>query len=437
MVDEQDKPAGPNESKVVPINGAAPSGPPTPQTDPEEQPPQAPEPEMPDMFDDMPPPDWTTEDIDLALREYEAREEGNNGPGMDDHPPEEAPTSAAAMNQQTRDLVASMAGEEDEEPDEPEQAEHLDHKGGPAAPGELPDLEIKSQPPEPRPEAPATQDQPAAENAQPAADEQGGGQAEADKAKNGQTADDNEDEDPEKKKAREQSQMPMGPGYPAPQMMQMGLFSALGYGLGSVLHGVGSGVVSLFKGALGRKPQDEKTPGNTIEQLNVDAAAKPANDEAFNQNAAEWRQNRLNAEYEHMQKDMDAHLNAVDRLAETEWAKTLKSIENNPDPEVRAKAPAILKEAKQKLDFRRAEGELSGFEHVIEQRAERIAGMANGDSEKLEAMFNQWQEETKKRLDKIPESEEKTGLINRIQGMVSNMMAGLQALFSKSSMSMK
>ena len=145
----------------------------------------------------------------------------------------------------------------------------------------------------------------------------------------------------------------------------------------------------------------------------------------------DWKQARFENEYANLQTDMDAHLRSVDRLKQTEWAQKLTAIEESGDPEKLAKAPAILNMAKAKTDFKDADRDMNYFHGHIEQRAERLSGMlkeSNQDPQRLDNMLTQWQEQAKKRLDDLPDSKDKQGILERIQNTAQNIMAGLKSL---------
>lgn len=230
-------------------------------------------------------------------------------------------------------------------------------------------------------------------------------------------------------------------------MVQTNVVGGLSHAFGSVLNAVfntvglalvsGAAAVKQGKEALGRRTEgatESKTAENGA-SMYFSPASKAVNDSFNSEVANDWKQNRIDSEFSSLQTDVDLHLGSVDKLKQTEWAQKLKSIEESGDPELMAKAPAILNLAKAQIDFKDADADMAYFQSHIQQRAERLSSMVKGSqlgSERLEHTMNTWQEEAKKRLDDLPATKETQGILERIQNVAHDAMAGLRSLFSKS-----
>lgn len=370
----------------------------------------------------------------------------------------EIPVTAAEKSEEIQKMVEEMAGESSHLPDEDEDEDedlNLEEEApsdqSSSEPDELPDMEIKGE----------------VENSEV---DQVASEAEIEKPNNSSNKDNLNQEDgmsdkipwndsndgsdaqaeEEARRKREfDDEQALQPQNQNPQqpMVQTNLAGGLGHAFGSVINGVFSGIgMALGSGLAAVKHTKaalsagtgEASVSNKIEagaHFHFSPATQAVND-SFNEDVAnDWKQNRIDTEFASLQMDVDAHLRSVDKLKQTEWAQKLKSIEESGDPELMAKAPAILNMAKAKSDFKDVDRDMSYFQEHIQQRAERLSSMINDSqvgSERLENVMNKWQEEAKKRLDDLPDTKEKQGILERIQHAAQNVMAGLRSMFSTS-----
>jgi hypothetical protein len=233
-----------------------------------------------------------------------------------------------------------------------------------------------------------------------------------------------------------------------PTMAKTNLAGGLGHAFGSVINGVFSGIgMALGAGLAGVKQtkdvlsldSGDASVSNKIEagaHFHFSPAAQAVNDSFSDELSNDWKKNRIDTEFSSLQMDVDSHLRAIDKLKQTEWAQKLNTIEKSGDPEMFAKAPAILNAAKAMTDYIDVDRDLSYFEEHINQRAERLSSMLNDsqlDTGRFENIMNKWQEEAKKRLDDLPDAKEKQGIIDRIQNVAQNVMAGIRSMFSRNS----
>ena len=233
-----------------------------------------------------------------------------------------------------------------------------------------------------------------------------------------------------------------------PAMAKTNLAGGLGHAFGSVINGVFSGIGMALGSGLAAVKQTkdvlsldsgDASVSNKIEagaHFHFSPAAQAVNDSFNDELSNDWKQNRIDTEFSSLQMDVDSHLRAIDKLKQTEWAQKLNTIEKSGDPEMLAKAPAILNAAKAKTDYIDVDRDLSYFEEHINQRAERLSSMLNDsqlDTGRFENIMNKWQEEAKKRLDDLPDAKEKQGIIDRIQNVAQNVMAGIRSMFSRNS----
>ncbi len=354
--------------------------------------------------------------------------------------------SAADQNEETEALLNELAGDTDDDNPDEESEINQDLQAGhePVAADiqPLPDLEIEGEhPPDLRGAVPtdsvsppspnltrSTNDSTPVTKASTNAHNTGG----AGNRGSGEGNSEGVEEDENTEKEKKQQQMGMAPGYPAPPMMQSNVFGWVGVALGSLVGGVLSGSVGLIKGALGLGDQD-KDKVQAVQQAALKNTSAAANDQSHQQQIADWRQTRFDGEFARFQQEMDAHLQVMDRLENTELAK-LKQMEESADPAVRARVPEMVKEAKKKLDYRGVDRDLGDSLQRIEQCAKRVGMEAQHNSDdfkKFEASMARWQEEAKKRLDCLPEHE-KNSMMDRIQQACDSVMNGLRAIFSKS-----
>ena len=400
----------------------------------------------------MPTDDADTQDLLRAMEEGEFPEPIDD----QDFSEEIIPDTAAEMSDDIRSMVEELAGEsnaQDDQEDEDqkeEDIEELEQKQNSSiddSENELPDLEVKKDQLENSNSEKASSSQDEIDsNAEP--EKVVSSEAKPEDALDG---DKNKDEDKEIFSSNENN-TPTDYGYPQqqqqPGMMQTSALGAFGHAFGSVINGVFHGIgMALGTGVSAirqtKEAFDTGSGGATISNK-VEAGAhfhfnpaQKAMENSFNpQRVDEWKQARVDNEFINLQTDMDAHIRSVDRLKQTEWAKKLHTIEESGDPEMLAKAPAILNMAKSKTDFKEADKDLSYFQGHIEQRAERLSGMlkeSNQDPQRLEDLMNSWQEQAKKRLDDLPDSKDKQGILERIQNSAQNIMAGLRSLFGAGS----
>jgi hypothetical protein len=369
---------------------------------------------------------------------------------------QEIPVTAAEKTEEIQKMVAAMAGEfadhpvEDEDEDEDEdEGENLEEEVA-SEPDKLPDMEIKDEVEDSQADQVANETEIEKPNNSSDKDNLSHEDSTSDKILSDESNDGSDaeaEEDEAKRKRQLDEEQTLQPGNPQQPMAQTNLAGGLGHAFGSVINGVFSGIgmalgsglaaVSHTKAALSAGT-GEALVSNKIEagaHFHFSPASQAVND-SFNENIAnDWKQNRIDTEFASLQMDVDAHLRSVDKLRQTEWAQKLKSIEESGDPELIAKAPAILNMAKAKSDFKDIERDMSYFQEHIQQRAEHLSSMINDSQvgcERLENVMIKWQEEAKKRLDDLPDAKEKQGILERIQNSAQNVMAGLRSLFSSS-----
>lgn len=397
----------------------------------------------------MPTDDADTQDLLRAMEQGEFPEPIDD----QDFSDEIIPDTAAEMSDDIRSMVEELAGEsnaqddqeEDQKEEDTEELEQTQKSSIDDSEKELPDLEVK-------------EDQLENSNSEKASNSQDDTDSNAElekfvsseaKSEDALDGDKNKDEDKEIFTSNENN-TPTDYGYPQqqqqPGMMQTSALGAFGHAFGSVINGVFHGIgMALGTGVSAIRQTKEAfntgsggaTISNKVEAGTRFNPAQKAMENSFNpQRVDEWKQARVDNEFINLETDMDAHIRSVDRLKQTEWAKKLHTIEESGDPEMLAKAPAILNMAKSKTDFKGADKDLSYFQGHIEQRAERLSGMlkeSNQDPQRLEDLMNNWQEKAKKRLEDLPDSKDKQGILERIQNSVQNTMASLRSLFGAGS----
>lgn len=368
-----------------------------------------------------------------------------------DQQEQEIPVTAAERSAEIQEMVEAMAGDadgfpEDDEDDKEDLTEEASPDQSTVMPDELPNMEIKSDDERLSVDSKVAETQ--AEKPNDSLDKENANPIEAasDRIPWNDSNDDSEVEEKRRRELNDDLDL-QGQNQQQPPMAQTNLAGGLGHAFGSVITGVFSGIgmalgatlsgIKSTKEAFGAGANDTSI-SNKLEaaaHFHFSPASQAVNDTFNEEEANDWKQNRIDTEFASLQMDVDAHLRAVDKFKQTEWAKKLKSIEESGDPELMAKAPAILNMEKSKIDFKDADRDMSYFQEHIQQRAERLSSMINDSqlgSERLENVMNKWQEEAKKRLDDLPDAKEKQGILDRIQNSAHNIMAGLRSMFSKS-----
>lgn len=412
--------------------------------------------------------DADTQDLLRAIQEGEYPDleyEGAYPDAHDDFPipdvdelgnEHEIPVTAAEKSAEIRGMIEELAGEQpEEEPDEEqEDEEKLDNATNAIEP--LPDMEIKAADqvdPDVGAKSPEGTDVNGSEP--PQNDNLSENKVESDKIPFDDRGDDSgrgdadgdnrnksKDLDYDDELVDNRNQQPQ-------QMVQTNLAGGIGHAFGSVINGVFSGIGMALGSGLAaiKQTKDALNVGSDPSvstkfeagaHFHFSPAAQAVNDSFNDDVVSDWKQNRIDTEFASLQMDMDSHLRSIDKMKKTEWAQKLKSIEESGDPEMMAKAPAILNMAKAKSDFKDADRDMNYFLDHIQQRSERLSSMINDSnvgSERLESLVTKWKEDAKKSLDEIPESKEGHGFFDRIQNAAQNILASLRSMFAKPSSS--
>jgi len=234
------------------------------------------------------------------------------------------------------------------------------------------------------------------------------------------------------------------PSQQGPQPIQTNVAGGLAHALGSVAKGLfgfaatGIAAAQETKKALSGG-QESATKIENKAELGAHFHFNPASravDDTFNDDKVNnWKQNRIDSEFESLQTDINAHIKAVERVTKTEWATKAKVIENSGDPEMKLKAPMILGALKKKSDFADANKDMAYFQNHIEMRAGMLAehmNETNIGTEKLENALEKWHDKAKKKLVDLPNSVEKDGILDRIKNSAQKILAIINSVFSKS-----
>ncbi len=209
-----------------------------------------------------------------------------------------------------------------------------------------------------------------------------------------------------------------------------GIIAAIPVGLAKGIGVMGGGLRKLFNGP------ENPTSANTETARPINRAGQSLFNKAqLDLHLANSQQMEIKA----LERDINAHLNAIDRLASSSWASHTKEYNGAATDALKARASSLLNESKMLSNYVVPMQEIYNGIDTIQRRTAKLIAENKEDKETqdtLKLMIDQWAKTSKAKVETLPHSQERTDISERLSNSFNSLVNTFKSLFTKKRQSM-